>query len=83
MTQAKYTVVLLSEGKEGYTAVVPALPGCVTCGETAEVTLAMPKEAIELYIESELEHGEPIVQEHIKTLIGTVDVDVPVRIPTS
>ena len=64
MTQIIYTVVLLSEGKEGYTAVVPALPGCVTCDDTAEEALSMTKEVIELYIESELEHGEPIILEH-------------------
>ena len=30
---------------------VPALPGCITQGDTVEETLAMAKEAIELYLE--------------------------------
>ncbi len=72
-----YTVVLLSEPEGGYTVVVPALPGCVSCGDTVEEALAMAKEAVELYIESELDHGEGVPLESTETLISTISVEVP------
>jgi hypothetical protein len=38
----RYTVVLLREPEEGgYTALVPALPGCVSFGDSLEEALAM------------------------------------------
>ena len=57
---AKYTVILIPEEEGGYSVDVPALPGCVTQGETKEEALAMAKEAIELYLESLMADGEPI-----------------------
>ncbi|HBT47910.1 MAG TPA: hypothetical protein DEA73_08565 [Peptococcaceae bacterium] len=44
----------------GYIASVPALPGCVTQGETKEEALAMAEDAIRGYIESLKKHGEPL-----------------------
>jgi len=44
----------------GYTVWVPALPGCVSEGDTREEALANITEAIELYIESLQADGEPI-----------------------
>ena len=76
-TDYKYTVVLLPEKEGGYTVVVPALPGCVTCGHTVEEALAMAKEAVELYIESETGHGEEVPMEASETLIATISVEIP------
>ena len=46
-----YTVVL--EYNEGYyTVTVPALPGCITQGQTKEEALEHAKEAIQGYLES-------------------------------
>ena len=42
----------------GFTVTVPALPGCVSFGETLEEAQEMVKEAIELYLESMNDHGE-------------------------
>jgi predicted RNase H-like HicB family nuclease len=36
----------------GYVAVVPALPGCHTQGDTLEELMVNVKEAIELYLET-------------------------------
>lgn len=58
-----YRILLRKEPEGGYTAIVPALPGCVTYGETIEEAIEMAKEAIELYVESLLEHGEEIPTE--------------------
>jgi len=44
--------VLLEPSDEGgFTAVVPALPGCISEGDTREQALANIREAIDLYLE--------------------------------
>jgi predicted RNase H-like HicB family nuclease len=44
--------VLLEPSEEGgYTVYVPALPGCISEGETTEDALTNIREAIELYLE--------------------------------
>lgn len=48
----KYKVVLEPQDEGGYTVYVPALPGCVSQGETAEEAVANIKEAIEVYTDS-------------------------------
>lgn len=46
MTEREYTIVLdPDEGEGGYTVTVPALPGCITQGETREEAIAMAEEA--------------------------------------
>jgi len=47
----KFKVVLEPSEEGGYTVYVPALPGCVSEGETIEEALKNIKEAIELYLE--------------------------------
>jgi len=47
----KIKVVLEPSPEGGYTAYVPALPGCISEGETAEEAFANIREAIELYLE--------------------------------
>lgn len=55
-----YKVLLKPEPEGGYTVNVPALPGCITYGETLEEAKINAQEAIELYVESLKEHGEDI-----------------------
>jgi predicted RNase H-like HicB family nuclease len=47
----KLKVILEPSDEGGYTAIVPALPGCISEGETKEEALANIREAIELYLE--------------------------------
>ena len=47
----------------GYTVTVPALPGCISEGDTKSEALANIQEAIELYIESLQADGEPVPTE--------------------
>jgi len=47
-----YNIMLRPEPEGGYTALVPALPGCVTHGRTLEEARAMAKDAISGYIEA-------------------------------
>lgn len=44
----------------GYTVTVPALPGCITEGDTFEEAVAMGKDVIQLVLESMTELGESI-----------------------
>ena len=44
-------VVLEPSEEGGYTAIVPALPGCVSEGDTRGEALKNIREAIELYLE--------------------------------
>lgn len=44
-------IVLEPSDEGGYTVVVPALPGCISEGETQEEAMANIQEAIELYLE--------------------------------
>lgn len=59
----KYTVVLQQEPDGGYVATVPALPGCVSQGDSREEALRNIKEAIDLYLEDVLDAGEAIPSE--------------------
>lgn len=59
-TPREYEVVLMHEDDGGFSVTVPALPGCVSQGETREEALSMIPEAIEVYIESLVAHGDPI-----------------------
>ncbi len=47
----KLQLVLQKSEEGGYTALVPALPGCISEGDTREQALANIREAIELYLE--------------------------------
>ncbi len=61
MDQAReFEVVLQPEEEGGYSVFVPALPGCVSQGETRDEAIAMIREAIELYLESLEAHGDPL-----------------------
>jgi predicted RNase H-like HicB family nuclease len=55
-----FNVVLRQELEGGFTALVPALPGCVTCGRTLAEAKKMAKDAASGYIESLRKHGEAI-----------------------
>jgi predicted RNase H-like HicB family nuclease len=64
-----YTVILEREGDGGYVAVVPALPGCVSQGDTREEALSNIREAAELYIEDCLASGDPVPSEAGKEFV--------------
>ncbi len=72
-TTRAYTVFFEAVDEGGYVAIVPLLPGCHTQGETLEETERNIAEAIELYIESLVAHGEPVPVE-TKTFQDTVRV---------
>ena len=56
----RFNIILRPEPEGGFTALVPALPGCVTYGRTLVEAREMVKDAIAGYIESLRKHKEPI-----------------------
>ena len=48
------------EEKEGYTVIVPDLPGCVTEGDTLADAILMAEDAASGWVLDELEDGNPI-----------------------
>lgn len=65
----RYTVLLEKEEDGGYVVSVPALPGCVSQGDTRAQALANIREAMELYIEDCREAGDPVPTEDDKEFI--------------
>lgn len=60
MKRRTYRVLLTKEPEGGYTVTVPALPGCVTYGETIDHAMSMAQEAVELYVETLQAEGDPV-----------------------
>ena len=54
------TIIYWSEEDKAYLAEVPELPGCLAHGDTYESALANAKEAIQLWIDTAAEFGDPI-----------------------
>jgi predicted RNase H-like HicB family nuclease len=50
----KLRVILEPSDDGGYTVIVPALPGCISEGDTREEALKNVREAIDLYLEPAL-----------------------------
>lgn len=61
MKVLKYHVMLRWEPEDKvYTVWVPSLPGCVTFGKTIDEALDMIRDAIEVYVETLMAHGEEV-----------------------
>ena len=59
----RYTVILEQEADGGYVATVPALPGCVSQGDTRDEVMENIREAADLYIEDCIAAGDPVPAE--------------------
>ena len=69
-----YTVILQQESDGGFVAIVPALPGCVTQGDTRSEALANVREAVAVYLEDCVDAGDPIPTEAGREI---VEVEAP------
>ena len=56
----EYLVIIEPAEDGSFSAYVPDLPGCVSCGDTVEEVRGMIREAILLHLESLADHHEPI-----------------------
>jgi predicted RNase H-like HicB family nuclease len=54
------TIIYWSEEDGAYLAEVPELPGCIAHGSSYESALANAKRAIQLWIDTALEFGDPV-----------------------
>ena len=60
----KFTVILTPDVEDGgYVAECPAIPGCVSQGQTKEEAIANIQEAIQLCLEVRAERGLPLTLE--------------------
>lgn len=73
-TRYHYNIMLRPEPEGGYTALVPALPGCVTYGRTVAEAREMAKDAISGYIASLRKHNDPIPTDD-DTLVASLDLE--------
>ncbi len=73
-SRSHFNVMFRPEPEGGFTAIVPALPGCVTHGRTLAEAKKMAKDAIAGYIESLRKHKEPIPSDD-DSLVASFDVE--------
>ena len=66
----RYEIIIFwSDEDDAYVADVPELPGCMAHGDTHESALANAKEAIQLWLETAKEFGDPIPAPKGKRLV--------------
>jgi antitoxin HicB len=74
----RYTVIFEPQPEGGYTVAVPALPGCITEGDTLREARKMAAEAIQAYCESLLKDGLPLPKDVTASpVLEKMDVTVP------
>lgn len=65
----RFTAILEQEPDGGFVVSVPALPGCISQGDTREEALANIRQAIQLYLEDCRAAGETLPDEAGKEFI--------------
>jgi predicted RNase H-like HicB family nuclease len=65
----RFTAILEQEPDGGYVVSVPALPGCISQGDTREEALFNIREAIQLYLDDCRAAGEALPDEAGKEFI--------------
>lgn len=65
----KFKAVLEKQREGGYTVYVPALPGCISQGETRAEALRNIREAIELYLEPDEEPSRTKTREVVEVAV--------------
>jgi predicted RNase H-like HicB family nuclease len=72
-----FTVILTSDEIDGgYVAECPAIPGCISEGNSVEEALANIKGAIEGCLETMAAHQQELPEEQA-VIVATVDVECP------
>lgn len=74
----KYTAIFEPAKEGGYVVSVPALPGCVTQGETFEEAFKMIRDAIQGYLAVLKDERQEIPQEIGDVVVTKVTVPMPI-----
>jgi antitoxin HicB len=74
-----YTVELEPAEEGGYVVTVPALPGCITQGETYEEALALASDCIRGFLEALVKAGQtiPLEEERRRPIEARIQVALP------
>ena len=65
--------VLLTRGEDGWWVVeCPSLPGCISQGRTRDEAIENIKEAIQAYIKTLEEVGDPVPEDHLDAALVVV-----------
>lgn len=70
----RYTALFEPAEEGGYVVSIPALPGCVTQGETFEEAKKMARDAIKAYVAVLRQDGDPIPHEKDETITAPIFV---------
>ena len=73
---ARFFVYLEPAEEGGYIVSAPALPGCVTQGETKEEALEMIQDAIAGYVASLKQRGEPLPVGYERAEVEMLEVEL-------
>ena len=73
----KYTVIFEPAEEGGYVVTVPALPGCITEGDTFEEAVKMIKDAMEGYLYVLKKEGQEIPKEIDDIVVTKISVPDP------
>lgn len=79
--ELSYTINLQREPEGGYTVIVPALPGCISYGQTYEEALLMAKDAIRCHVEGLQQIGGDIPVEPLNTARISVPLEGVIAAP--
>ena len=71
-----YTAVFEEEAEGGYSVTIPALPGCISEGDTFEEATKNITEAAELYLEVLKDKRDDFLTQTGKIIIAPIEVRV-------
>lgn len=74
----KYTAIFEPAEEGGYIVSIPAIPGCVTQGDTFEEAVEMIKDALEGCLAVLKEEGQKIPRETEDTVVTKISVPEPI-----
>ena len=79
MKKLTYEIVIEREEdpRAGYSVYSPDLPGCFSNGGSVAEAKANMREAIELFLESLMAHGDPVPEPRHAVQIERIDLAIP------
>ena len=75
----RFVVLLTPDEDGGYVAECPAIPGCISEGDTLEQALENIRDAITACLETMVKHGWEMPKE-TDVIVATVEVPLPEKV---